>query len=60
MARFILEYLNTDASSLSQEQQIIVQRNFSNIVSELDATLINAKYGFVKAEKEFEPIKTSE
>ena len=60
LARFILEYLNTDISLLNQEQQIFVLRNFSNMVSDLDAVLINAKYGFVKAEKEFEPVKTSE
>ena len=60
LARFILEYLNTDISLLNQEQQIFVLHNFSNMVSELDAVLINAKYGFVKAEKEFELVKTKE
>lgn len=60
LARFILEYLNTDISLLNQEQQIFVLHNFSNMVSELDAVLINAKHGFVKAEKEFEPVKTKE
>ena len=60
LARFILEYLNTDISLLNQEQQVFVLSKFSNMVSELDAVLINAKYGFVKAGKEFEPVKTAE
>ena len=51
---------NTDISLLNQEQQVFVLSKFSNMVSELDAVLINAKYGFVKAGKEFEPVKTAE
>ena len=48
---FIYNYMNADA--LNKEEQIIAIQDFINIVSELDAVLINAKYGFVKAGKEF-------
>ena len=51
---FICNYINTNI--ISQEQQISILHNFTNLVSELDAVLINAKYGFVKAGREFEPI----
>ena len=49
---FIYNYLN--ANIITQEEQIAALREFTNLVSELDAVLINAKYGFVKAGKEFE------
>lgn len=49
---FIYNYLN--ANIITQEEQIAALREFTNFVSELDAVLINAKYGFVKAGKEFE------
>lgn len=49
---FIYTYLN--ANIITQEEQIAALREFTNLVSELDAGLINAKYGFVKARKEFE------
>lgn len=48
----IYNYLN--ANIITQEEQIAALREFTNLVSELDAVLINAKYGFVKAGKEFE------
>lgn len=49
---FIYNYLN--ANIITQEEQIAALRQFTDLVSELDAVLINAKYGFVKAGKEFE------
>ena len=49
---FIYNYLN--ANIITQEEQIVALREFTNLVSELDAVLINAKYGFVRAGKEFE------
>jgi hypothetical protein len=49
---FIYTYLN--ANIINPEEQIAALRKFTNLVSELDAVLINAKYGFVKAGKEFE------
>lgn len=49
---FIYNYLN--ANIIPQEEQIAALREFTNLVSELDAVLINAKYGFVRAGKEFE------
>lgn len=49
---FIYNYLN--ANIITQEEQIAALREFTNLVSELDAVLINAKYGFVRAVKEFE------
>lgn len=49
---FIYNYVN--ANIIAQEEQIAALREFTNLVSELDAVLINAKYGFVKAGKEFE------
>lgn len=49
---FIYNYLN--ANIITQEEQIAALREFTNLVSELDAVLINAKYGFVRAGKEFE------
>ena len=55
---FVYNYLNLNI--INSEEQIQAIRNFLDLVSELDAVLINAKYGFVKAEKEFEPVKTKE
>lgn len=52
MSVFIYTYLN--ANIINPEEQIAALRKFTNLVSELDAVLINAKYGFVKAGKEFE------
>lgn len=52
LSLFIYNYLN--ANIITQEEQIATLREFTNLVSELDAVLINAKYGFVKAGKEFE------
>lgn len=49
---FIYNYLNSNI--ITQEEQIAALREFTNLVSELDAVLINAKYGFVRAGKEFE------
>ena len=49
---FIYNYLN--ANIITKEEQIVALREFTNLVSELDAVLINAKYGFVRAGKEFE------
>lgn len=49
---FIYTYLN--ANIINPEEQIAALREFTNLVSELDAVLINAKYGFVRAGKEFE------
>lgn len=48
---FIYNYLNTNL--INQGEQIIALRQFIDLVSELDTALINAKYGFVKAGKEF-------
>jgi len=39
---------------INPEEQVLALRQFTDLVSELDAVLINAKYGFVKAGKEFE------
>lgn len=52
---FVYNYLNLNI--INSEEQISALRNFIDLVSELDAVLINAKYGFVKAEKEFESTK---
>lgn len=49
---FIYNYVN--ANIIAQEEQIAALREFTNLVSELDAVLINAKYGFVRSGKEFE------
>lgn len=49
---FIYTYLN--ANIINPEEQITALREFTNLVSELDAVLTNAKYGFVRAGKEFE------
>ena len=46
---FIYNYLNVN--TINQKESL---RQFTDLVSELDAVLINAKYGFVKAGKEFE------
>ena len=46
---FIYNYLNVN--TINQKESL---RQFMDLVSELDAVLINAKYGFVRAEKEFE------
>lgn len=51
MCGFILNYIEKPA--LTTEEKLIKIREFLNILSELDAVLINAKYGFVKAGKEF-------
>ena len=51
----VYNYLNLNI--INSEEQISALRNFIDLVSELDAVLINAKYGFVKAEKEFESTK---
>lgn len=52
---FVYNYLNLNI--INSEEQIQAIRNFIDLVSELDAVLINAKYGFVKAGKEFESTK---
>lgn len=49
---FIYNYLNMNI--VNPEEQVLALRQFTDLVSELDAVLINAKYGFVKAGKEFE------
>ena len=49
---FIYNYLNLNI--INSEEQVLALRQFTDLVSELDAVLINAKYGFVKAGKEFE------
>lgn len=49
LSLFIYNYLNVN--TINQKESL---REFTNLVSELDAVLINAKYGFVKAGKEFE------
>lgn len=49
---FIYNYLNVNV--INPDEQIATLRQFADLVSELDAVLINAKYGFVKAGKEFE------
>lgn len=49
---FIYNYLNVNV--INPDEQIATLRQFTDLVSELDAVLINAKYGFVKAGKEFE------
>ena len=46
---FIYNYLNVN--TINQKESL---RQFMDLVSELDVVLINAKYGFVKAGKEFE------
>lgn len=48
----IYNYLNIE--DISREQKLATLGNFINLVSKLDAVLINAKYGFVRAGKEFE------
>lgn len=48
----IYNYLNIEI--INREQKLATISNFINLVSKLDAVLINAKYGFVKAGKEFE------
>lgn len=49
---FIYNYLNMNI--INPEEQVLAFRQFTDLVSELDAVLINAKYGFVRAGKEFE------
>ena len=49
---FIYNYLNVNI--INPTEQVLALQQFTDLVSELDAVLINAKYGFVKAEKEFE------
>lgn len=49
---FIYSYLNKNI--VNPKEQILELQQFTDLVSELDAVLINAKYGFVKAGKEFE------
>ena len=49
---FIYNYLNVNV--INPDEQIATLRQFTDLVSELDAVLINAKYGFVRAGKEFE------
>ena len=49
---FIYNYLNMNI--INPEEQVLALRQFTDLVSELDAVLINAKYGLVKAGKEFE------
>ena len=51
LSLFIYNYLN--ANVINSEKQVLALRQFTDLVSELDAVLINAKYGFVKAGKEF-------
>ena len=48
----IYNYLNIEV--ISREQKLATLGNFINLVSKLDAVLINAKYGFARAGKEFE------
>lgn len=48
---FIYNYLNMNI--INPEEQVLAFRQFTDLVSELDAVLINAKYGFVRAGKEF-------
>ena len=48
----IYNYLNIE--TINNEQKLANINNFINLVSKLDAALINAKYDFVKAGKEFE------
>ena len=48
----IYNYLNIE--DITKEQKVVTIKKFINLVSKLDAILINAKYGFVKAGKEFE------
>lgn len=49
LSLFIYNYLNVN--TINQKESL---QQFTDLVSELDAVLINAKYGFVKAGKEFE------
>lgn len=49
---FIYSYLNKNI--VNPKEQILELQQFTDLVSELDAVLINAKYGFVRAGKEFE------
>lgn len=49
LSLFIYNYLNVN--TINQKESL---RQFTDLVSELDAVLINAKYGFVRAGKEFE------
>lgn len=49
LSLFIYNYLNVN--TINQKESL---RQFTNLVSELDTVLINAKYGFVRAGKEFE------
>lgn len=49
LSLFIYNYLNVN--TINQKESL---REFTNLVSELNAVLINAKYGFVRAGKEFE------
>ena len=49
---FIYNYLNVNV--INPDEQIATLRQFTDLVSELDAVLINAKYGFGEAGKEFE------
>lgn len=49
---FIYSYLNKNI--INPKEQILELQQFTDLVSELDAVLINAKYGFVRAGKEFE------
>lgn len=55
---FIYNYLNLNI--IKQKEKFLALRQFTDLVSELDAVLINAKYGFVKAEKEFESTNKGE
>ena len=52
LSLFVYNYLN--ANIINPEEQVLALRQFTDLVSELDAVLINAKYGFVRAGKEFE------
>lgn len=52
LSLFIYNYLNVNV--INPEEQVLALRQFTDLVSELDAVLINAKYWFVKAGKEFE------
>lgn len=49
LSLFIYNYLNVN--TINQKELL---RQFMDLVSELDEVLINAKYGFVNAGKEFE------
>ena len=51
----IYNYINIE--TINNEQKLVTINNFINLVSKLDAALINAKYGFVKAGKEFKSTK---